>query len=86
MYSESICVALYVVCVDSGENIYHALLQNGNDIVWERGETWCWAKASLPLQHIRASSSNCWRMDLDSAATPEEWRDEEGAAPSCKMV
>lgn len=58
-------------------NIHPALLQNGNDIVWGRGESWCWPKVSLPLQHIRTSSSNCWRVDLDSAASPDEQRGEE---------
>lgn len=83
---ESICVVSCVVCADSGENIRHALLQDGNDIFWEREENWYLAKASLPLQHIRTSSSNCRRLDLDSAANPEEWRGEERRGRSSTYV
>lgn len=87
---EHICVALCVAFVDSGENIHHAMLWDGDDIFWEREGNWSLAKASLPLQCIRMSSSafagEGTLVHLKLTKSGEVRRGEEGAAPTRKML
>lgn len=44
---QTVCVASFVVFVDSGENMQYATLKDGDDIVWEIEGVWSLAKFFL---------------------------------------
>lgn len=61
----------------------------GNDIFWEREENSCLAKASLPPQRIRISSSASageWILIQLKLMKSGEVRREDGGAPTWKLL
>lgn len=64
--------------------------RTGNDIFWEREENWCLAKASLPLQRIRTSSSAFageWILiQLKLMKSGDVRREDDGAGPLHKLL